>query len=99
MSADSERQKGLINRICKALGLAPRDLAKVLGVPETEIKAMLDLTARQLVSADMDYELATLANRVDSAIGVLLAIREELQRKLYYDRQRRLARHERVRNR
>lgn len=93
-----ERQKptaedGYLMRICKALRMSPRDLARALDVPfKAEFEPLLHLGRSQLAEIDrhdMWWELKAI---VDVEIGYLLAIQAEMNKALQKDRAARLTR-------
>lgn len=82
-------------RICNALGVPPRVLAKDIGVKYAEIKPLLTGSAGELVDVDRDEVWLRLYEHVSAKMGMLIAIRHELDKKLQTDRKKRLLRTER----
>lgn len=81
-----------VGRICAAVGKPRADLAKLLGVKESDLARLAKTERKELAGMDEDPMWTRLAEYVDKRIGLLLAVREELNRKLAEDRQKKLAR-------
>lgn len=78
-------------RICKALGEEPEELARRLGVPFAEVKPLLDPLHR-LAELDRDEVWWKLFEYVDKRLGLILAVRTELNKALQKDRTKRAVR-------
>ena len=96
---DNKPSVHFMQRVCEALDVEPYELALKLKVPYGEIEGMWTGTRLQLASVDHDEAWQALARYVDKHTGMLLSIREELQRKLNIERRRRDAERLRVLNR
>jgi len=78
-------------RICHALDLTPPQLAKRIGVRPSEVRALLYTHFRTAdYSQDDTWELINAY--VNKQLGLLLAVRADLQRSMREDRIRRLQR-------
>jgi hypothetical protein len=91
--------EGVIDRLCRGLGVTPKKLASLIGVPYKEVEPLLGLTYGQQSDAEYDEVWRGIARLVDERLGLLLAAREDLQAKIQRDRMKRLARREAIRNR
>lgn len=89
----------LVRRILDTLDWLPMEASERLGVPVSDIIALMKGTCKQLVPLDQDEVWVKLADHVDRRIGALLAVRSELQRKLNVDRAERAAQRLRTLNR
>lgn len=78
-------------RVCKALDEPPRMLAANMGVPYEELAPLLD-ERHKLAEIDRDEVWWKLAEYVDRRMGLILAVRSELNKALQQDRQRRAVR-------
>lgn len=80
-----------LSRICLALNVSPKQLAKELEVPFADVKPFLD---QRHVLAEMhnDEFWWKLSEHVSRRLGSLMAIRQELQKAVQHDRARRIAR-------
>ena len=78
-------------RICKALDEPPRMLAANLGVPYSELAPLLD-ERHLLAEIDRDETWWILSEYVSKRLGLMLAIRSELDKALQQDRSKRAVR-------
>lgn len=85
-------------RICHALDEPPRMLAKNAGVEYKDLLPLLDGQRGMLVELDRDEVWWKISEYVSRKTGMLLAIREELNRKLQADRTKRVTRLKRFRD-
>lgn len=76
-----------------------RQLARLLGVKHKEIAELGSLEAHELSDLPMDPLWTGISAEVDKQIGELMAVREELSRKMARDMQRRMARRMRISHR
>lgn len=83
-------------RILEALDCDLSWLAQEAHVKYDEVLAMHHGTRMQLVAVDQDPAWMAIAAYVDKRIGLLLAVRTELQRKLDLDRLERAAQRKRI---
>jgi plasmid maintenance system antidote protein VapI len=88
-----------MQRIIVALDADYVYLAHRIDVPVEDISAMLKGSRSKLIAVDQDEVFAKIATYVDTQIGMLMSVREELQRKLTQDRQERLMQRLRIENR
>lgn len=94
--AASERT--FLRRVINGLGFPSRAaLAKYLNVKDHELAALEKLERGRLSDSTVDPMWHDLAALVDRRIGELMAVREELNRKLAADRQNQLLRHAAIR--
>lgn len=90
MNAPTKDQTFLV-RICAALELTPRVLARKIGVPYKEIEPLL--SARHLLAEiDRDATWWKIAQYVDDRLAMHMAVKNELSRALQRDRVKRAAR-------
>ena len=82
-----------------ALRLNNRDLAALLGVEAKQVAELEWREAHELSDLPIDPLWTGIAREVDRQIGELLAIREELSRKMAKDTKRRMARRMRIASR
>lgn len=85
-------------RICHALDEPPRMLAKNIGVDYKDLLPLLDGQRGALAELDRDEVWFKINEYVSKKTGLLLAIREELNRKLQADRTKRTTRLTRFRD-
>lgn len=78
-------------RICAALELTPRVLAKKLGVPYKEIEPLLN-ARHMLAEIDRDETWWKIAQYVDGRLAMHMAVKNELSKALQRDRVKRAAR-------
>lgn len=89
-------RKAFFGRILRALGESYSAVAKITGLQVREIQA-IELPHRgQLVELNRDEFWTRLSDHVDERIGELIAIREEMGRKLAADRKAQIARRLRI---
>ena len=88
-----------LRRVTAALRLDSRQLARVLGVRPKELLEIEELDAHELSDLPVDPLWTGISAEVDKQIGELMAIREELSRKMARDMQRRMARRMRISHR
>ena len=86
-------------RVTAALRMDSRQLARLLGVKHKEIAELESLEAHELSDLPMDPLWTGISAEVDKQIGELMAVREELSRKMARDMQRRMARRMRISHR
>jgi len=87
---------GFVNLICDALDIPPRALAAKLGVEYAELKLLMDTKAVMLAEVDMNETLWKLSAFVAEKLGVFMAVKEQLDRKLQADRANRIMRIKRM---
>ena len=87
---------GFVNQICDALDIPPRVLANKLGVEYAELKLLMDAKAAMLAEVDMNETLWRLSEFVAEKLGVFMAAKAELDRKLQVDRANRILRIKRM---
>lgn len=75
--------------ICQALDMTPYELARRIAVHPDEIAGLIKGRAGELIEIDVDPVWHAIADYVDRHIAGCLAVREELNRKLQRDRQKR----------
>lgn len=80
-------------RICHALDLSPRELAKNIGVKYKELEPLLR-TRSQVAEIDCDEVWWLISDLVSKQCGYLMAIRSELSKALQKDRVKRIQRHD-----
>lgn len=91
-------EDGFLMRICKALRMTPRELARALDVPyKREFEPLLRLKRSQLVEIDRHDMWWTLKELVGRETAYLMAIQNELDSALQKDRVNRIQRVNRVR--
>lgn len=78
-------------RICKALDEPPRVLAANIGVPYSELKPLL-APRHELAEMDRDEVWWRLSEYVNQRLGLMMAIRSELNKALQRDRANRAVR-------
>ncbi len=78
-------------RICHALDMPPRMLAAAIDVPYTELEPLLD-ERHLLVEMDRNEVWWKLAEFVNERMGMLMAVRHELDKSLQKDRAARAVR-------
>ena len=89
---------GFILRMCKAMRMSPRDLARHLDMPyKKEFEPLLKLGDAQLVDIDRHDMWRTMKDMVDEQMGLLMAVQHSLNRALQKDRIERAKRLERTR--
>lgn len=88
-----------VQRILDSLNLPPLIVAAKLGVPLGDVLAIQRGTRKRVIAVDEDELLTKLAGLVDTQIGALLSVRQELQRKLDQDRAERERQRARIANR
>ncbi len=90
----------LLRRACYALGKEPRPLAHLLGVSyKQELEPLIRVPDRELSDLDMDEVFVKLEEHVNRKLGLLLAVRADMQRIMQAQRTKRAARREAIRNR
>lgn len=86
-------------RVTAALRLDDRALAALIGTTPKQIAFMKAKDAHELSDLAVDPMWTGIAHEVDRQIGELMAIREELRRKLARDEKNRMARRMRIERR
>lgn len=79
-------------RICHALDVTPKVLAKQVGVPYKDLEPLLD-PRHMLVELDRDYAWQRIAEYVDEHLALCLAIKHELAKATRADQAKRALRH------
>lgn len=85
-------------RICKALDEPPRLLASRLDIPYEELAPLLH-PLNQISDIDRDVVWWKVLEHVDEKLGLVMAIRHELDKALQADRVRRALRLDRLKSR
>lgn len=86
-------------RIINALDMPVEDAAKLFGVTPLQMAHLMKKPRGSLPNIDRDEMWAKIIQLVNDKIAQCMAIREELNRKLYADTQRRAAERLRIENR
>lgn len=86
-------------RIVNTLDMPVEDAAKLFGVTPLQLKHLMKKSRGSLPNIDHDEMWAKIIQLVNDKIAQCMAIREELNRKLYADTQRRAAERLRIENR
>lgn len=89
---DPDVNDSFLWRICHALDEPPRMLAKNIGVEYKELLPLLQGQRGALAEVDRDEVWWKISEYVSRKTGMLLAIREELNRALQADRVKRVSR-------
>lgn len=84
-----------LRRVCYALDEHPTRLASSIGVPYKELQPLLTGQSSLLVEMDRDDTWIKIMEYVDIRLGLLLAIKGELSKKLQKDLVKRLRQTER----
>lgn len=84
-------------RICHAIDEPPRLLARNIGVPFKELEPLLHHMAGMLVEMDRDEVWWKIDEYVSRKLGMILAIKYEMNKALQRDRKKRVQRQERFR--
>lgn len=87
---------GFLNRICVALDMRPKDLAKRIGVKFSDIELLLGYERSDLVEMDRDETWFLIQDYVNKKLGSLMAIRAEMEAALQKDKVARVLRVERA---
>lgn len=88
----------LVVRICHALDLTPRELAKSVGISYAELKPLLGLRQQELDMLGGDTWWL-ISEFIDKQLAMLMAARLDLSRALQKDRTQRVLRSATVRER
>lgn len=88
-----------MQRVTAALNLSETELARLLDVKRKELRSLMQGRIGDTAEFEIDPMWRNLAALVDHKVGELLAIREELSRKLAKDTKRRMARRMRIERR
>lgn len=86
-------------RICHALDEPPRMLAKNAGVEFKDLAPLLEGRRGLLAEVDRDHVWWAVSDYVNKKLGLMLGIKEELNRALQSERVKRATKLERYRNR
>lgn len=89
------KDETFLQRICIALEVTPRGLARKLGVPYKEIEPLLS-PRHMLAEIDRDPTWWKIAEYVDKRMAMHMAVKNELNKALQQDRTKRAARLARV---
>ena len=81
-------------RICYAIGESPRTLARSIGVPYSALEPLLS-PRYTVAELDMDEVWLLVEGYVSKRIGLLLAIKYEMNKALQEDRKKRVLKRER----
>jgi len=91
-----DASQGFLQRICNAIEIDPKDLAKRLDLKyKTDIEPFLHLPASQL-AIELDDTFDTIYQHVSERVAMLLAVKFELDKQLQKERERRLQRRDYV---
>lgn len=85
------KDETFLQRICTALEVTPRGLARKLGVPYKEIEPLLS-PRHMLAEIDRDPTWWKISEFVDRRIAMHMAVKNELNKALQQDRVKRAAR-------
>lgn len=85
-------EDSFLKRICSAMDIKPVELAEMLGVPYADVYKMLGPRAR-IVEIDMDETWLDIVDYVNTQLGLLLAVKDELNRALQKDKTQRAMRY------
>ena len=96
---DPDVNDSFLWRICHALDEPPRMLAKNIGVEYKDLLPLLDGQRSMLAEIDRDEVWFKISEYVAMKMGMLMAIRTELDRALQRDRSKRATRLERFKKR
>lgn len=94
--ADDTHSKNLIPRLFAALDYTDVQLAKKFDIPLADIRSMRRGSRSELGAVDSLELFEKLIAYIDSQLGALFAVREELQRKFTTDIKLRQARRDRI---
>lgn len=81
-----------LKRICAALDVKPNELADMLGVSYGDVLALLGPRTR-VADIDMDEAWYEIAEYVETQLGLLMAVKLELNAALQKDKERRALRY------
>lgn len=82
-------------RICHALDLSPKELARALDLPYAEVRDLLVGQSSLLVEIDRDEVWWRIYEYISERMSYMMAVRHELDKALQKDRIKRLQRTER----
>jgi hypothetical protein len=85
-----------LKRTCERLGLTPKQVADDIGCKVEDLELILKGSRLMVAATNEDEIWLMLYNFCNEKIGVLLGIREELQRKASLERKRNLRNRERI---
>lgn len=85
-------------RICHALDLTPKELAKSIGVAYKEVEPLLVGQQQMLAEIDRDEVWWLIYEFIGKRMGYMMAVRHELDKALQKDRAKRLNRHKRFKD-
>lgn len=88
-----------MQRVCEALDVLPLELAEKLQVPYADIEDMWTGSRLQIGEVLHEEVWEKLGQYIDRHMGMMLAVREELRRKMNLEMRRRLTERERILNR
>ena len=92
---EPETTDSFLWRICHAVALKPKELAKAIGVHYREVEPLLEGQRSELAEIDRDEVWWKIYEFLGKRMGYLLAVRYELDRALQKDRTKRVQRIER----
>lgn len=95
---DPEQTDTPLWRICHALDETPKTLARNINVAYSELRPLL-AEQHQVVDLDRDEVWWLIAEYVDKRTGQMMAIRDDLSRRLQRTRSKRLLRHAKLASR
>ncbi len=82
-------------RVCKALDLSPRQLAAAIDLPYKDVAPLLELNYK-LADIDRDEVWWKVLEMIDLRMGLLMAARHELNKRLEGDRSKRAVRNAQI---
>jgi hypothetical protein len=85
-------------RVCIALDFTPKQLARNAGVPFKELKPLLNLPANTMPDPQYDEVWWAVSEYVAKHIGLLMAVRAEMNKLMQKSRAKKIARAEQFRS-
>lgn len=92
MGRKPDATDGFMGRICVALDKTPREVAKAIGVSYSEVKPFIRLHAHEVGDLDRDEVWWKISAYVSLHTGMLLAVKQELNKGLQKQRVQRVKR-------
>lgn len=88
-----------MQRVTAALNLSETELARLLDVKRKDLQSLMQGGMSDTAEVEIDPMWRSLASHIDHKMGELLAIREEIGRKLAKDTKKRMFRRMRIESR